>query len=89
MARLLKSEGNYESSSLKRLPAAITVSLLVMVGDIVLFAKRYGGVLTGPNYGTGDCFAKIVVLSIASSLTSVILILDTPLMLLQTLLFLL
>ena len=58
-----------------------------MAGEIVLPVKKHGGILTGPRYGTGDCCVKIVVPCIVFSLPSVASILSTPLMLLQTLLF--
>jgi len=57
-----------------------------MDGGIKTFVKNPGGSLTGSKYGTGDCFVKLVALSIASFLTSVVLIYPMPLMLLQTLL---
>ena len=84
-----KSVQSYENSDLRTFPVAQTASSSVMAGGIVLLVKNPGGVLTGPNYGTGDCFVKIVVLYIVSSLPSVASTLATPLMLSQTLLSLL
>lgn len=60
-----------------------TANLLVMAGGIVLLVKNPGGILTGPNYGTGDCYVKIAAPFIVFSLHSVVSILSMPLMLLQ------